>query len=298
MRSYILLVLSAAMMLTASDPPLFTARPLTAAGSFTEGIEGPATDRDGNVYAVNFARQGTIGRVTPDGRGEVFVQLPEGSIGNGIRFDRQGRMYVADYAKHNILRINLNTKAVEVFAHEPKMNQPNDIAISPNGVIWASDPDWKNSKGQVWRIDIKGRVTLAAPDMGTTNGIEVDPTGKILYVNESMQRKVWAFRIGNNGALTGKRLLIEFPDHIMDGMRCDVDGNLYISRYGKGVVAVVSPAGAILKEIDVLGKNPSNLCFGGPDGRTCYVTEVEHRRLVEFRTEKPGLEWQRWKKAR
>ena len=298
MRSYILLVLSAAMVLTASDPPLFTARPLTTAGSFTEGIEGPATDRDGNVYAVNFARQGTIGRVTPDGRGEVFVQLPEGSIGNGIRFDRQGRMYVADYAKHNILRIDLHTKVVQVLAHEPKMNQPNDIAISPNGVIWASDPDWKNNQGQVWRIDTKGRVTLAAPEMGTANGIEVDPTGKILYVNESVQRKVWAFRIGKNGALTGKRLLIEFPDHGMDGMRCDVDGNLYISRYGKGVVAVVSPAGAILREIDVLGKNPSNLCFGGPDGRTCYVTEVEHRRLVEFRTDRPGLEWQRWKKAR
>jgi len=298
MRPSILFAMSIAMTLTASDTPLFTARPLTADGSFTEGIEGPAVDREGNVYAVNFARQGTIGRVTPDGRGEIFVQLPEGSIGNGIRFDRQGRMYVADYAKHNILRIDLKTKVVEVFAHEPKMNQPNDIAISAGGVIWASDPDWKNNNGQVWRIDTKGRVTLAAPGMGTTNGIEVDPTGKILYVNESMQRKVWAFRIRRDGTLSDKRLLIEFPDHIMDGMRCDVDGNLYITRYGKGVVAIVSPAGAIIREIDVLGKNPSNICFGGPDGRTCYVTEVEHRRLVEFRTDKPGLEWQRWKRSR
>jgi sugar lactone lactonase YvrE len=298
MRFYILLALTTTMIYAASDAPLLTARPLTAAGSFTEGIEGPATDRDGNLYVVNFARQGTIGRVTPDGRAEVFVQLPEGSIGNGIRFDRQARMYVADYAKHNILRIDLRTKTIEVFAHESKMNQPNDIAISPNGVLWASDPDWSKNKGQVWRIDTKGRVTLAAPDMGTANGIEVDPTGKILYVNETVQRKVWAFRIERNGALSGKRLLIEFPDHGMDGMRCDVDGNLYITRYGKGVVAVVSPAGIVLKEIGVLGKSPSNLCFGGPDGRTCYVTEVEHRRVVEFRTEKPGLEWRRWKKAR
>ena len=298
MRFYILLALTTTMICAASDPPLFASRPLTAEGSFTESIEGPATDGDGNLYVVNFARQGTIGRISPDGRAEVFVQLPEGSIGNGIRFDRQARMYVADYAKHNILRIDLKTKAVEVFAHESKMNQPNDIAISPNDVIWASDPDWTKNTGQVWRIDTKGLVTLAAPDMGTANGIEVAPTGKILYVNETVQRKVWAFRIEKNGALTGKRLLIEFPDYGMDGMRCDIDGNLYIVRYGKGVVAVVSPSGAILKEINVLGKNPSNLCFGGPDGRTCYVTEVEHRRVVEFRTEKPGLEWQRWKKTR
>ena len=60
-------------------------------------------------------------------------------------------------------------------------------------------------------------------------------------------------------------------------MRCDVDGNLYITRHGKGTVAIVSPAGKVIREVDVLGKNPTNLCFGGADGRTCYVTEVETR---------------------
>ncbi|MBI3877353.1 MAG: SMP-30/gluconolactonase/LRE family protein, partial [Verrucomicrobia bacterium] len=83
-----------------------------------------------------------------------------------------------------------------------------------------------------------------------------------------------------------------------DGMRCDVDGNLYITRYGKGTVAVLSPKGKVIREIDVLGKSPSNLCFGGPDGRTVYVTEVEHTRLVAFRTEKPGLAWQRWREKK
>jgi hypothetical protein len=70
----------------------------------------------------------------------------------------------------------------------------------------------------------------------------------------------------------------QFPDHGFDGMRCDVDGNLYITRYGKGTVVKLSPAGEVMQEIDVLGKSPSNLCFGGPDGRTIYVTEVEHTR--------------------
>ena len=77
-------------------------------------------------------------------------------------------------------------------------------------------------------------------------------------------------------------------------MRCDVDGNLYIARYGKGTVVVMSPDGKILHEVDVLGASPSNVCFGGPDGRTVYVTEVIHQRLVQFRTEKPGLAWSRW----
>ena len=129
--------------------------------------------------------------------------------------------------------------------------------------------------------------------MGTTNGIEVSPDGRTLYVNESVQRNVWAFRIERDGTLSGKRLLLKFPDYGMDGMRCDIDGNLYITRHGKGTVAVVSPEGQVRREIDVLGKNPTNLCFGGPDGRTCYVTEVDHGRLVQFRTDRPGLEWQR-----
>jgi gluconolactonase len=273
---------------------LSAATPLTGPHSFTEHIEGPACDGDGNIYAVSFSRQATIGRVTPEGVGEVFVEMPHGSLGNGIRFDRRGRMYVADYTGHNILRIAMKTHKVSVYAHEPGMNQPNDLAISADGTLWASDPNWTDSTGQVWRIDRKGRIARAAGGLGTTNGIEVSPDGRTLYVNETVQRNVWAFDIGRDGSLSGKRLLIQFPDHGMDGMRCDVDGNLYVTRYGKGTVAMVSPEGKVRGEVDVLGSRPSNLCFGGPDGRTCYVTEVDHGRIVQFRTGRPGLEWTRW----
>jgi sugar lactone lactonase YvrE len=131
--------------------------------------------------------------------------------------------------------------------------------------------------------------------MGSSNGIEVSPDGRILYVNESVQRNVWAFRITANKMLADKRLLIKFPDFITDGMRCDIKGNLYIARPGKGAVDVVSPQGKLLRSVDVLGKQPTNLCFGGPDGRTIYVTEAERGRLVKFRTEFSGLEWERWK---
>ena len=278
------------------DEKLYLATPLTATNSFTTGIEGPACDRAGNIFAVNFAQQQTIGRTTPAGQSEVFVTLPNDSVGNGIRFDRAGRMYVADYVGHNVLRIDPGTRAVEVLAHEPKMNQPNDLAIAPNGTLYASDPNWGAKTGQLWRIDPDGTTTRLAADMGTTNGVEVSPDGKRLYVNESVQRNVWVFDIQPDGGVTNKRLLRQFPDHGFDGMRCDADGNLYITRYGKGTVAVLSPEGEVLREINVLGARPSNLCFGGPDGRTVYVTEVEHRRLVQFRVETPGAAWTRWER--
>jgi len=282
------------LAMTQNQEEPFVAKPLTAVGSFSQGIEGPACDAAGNIYAVNFKRQHTIGRVTPDGRGEIFVELSGGSVANGIRFDRRGVMYVADYVNHNVLRVDPKTRKITVFAHHDDFNQPNDLAIGPDGTLYASDPIWKEGTGQLWRIDPTGKITLVAPGMGTTNGIEVSPDGKTLYVNETVQRKIWAFEISGEGALKGKRLLKEFPDHGFDGMRCDVDGNLYVTRYGKGTVVKLSPAGKVLREIDVLGARPSNLCFGGPDGRTVYVTEVEHRRLVQFRVDRPGLAWQRW----
>jgi sugar lactone lactonase YvrE len=171
------------------------------------------------------------------------------------------------------------------------MNQPNDLALAPDGkTLYASDPNWSDGTGKLWRIDNDGTVTLLASDMGTTNGIEVSPDGKALYVNESKQRNVWAFSIHEDRTLGNKRLIRHFEDHGFDGMRCDVDGNLYITRHGKGTVVKMTPDGEILREIPVLGSRPSNICFGGPDRRTAYVTEVDSRRLVSFRVDRPGRE--------
>jgi gluconolactonase len=187
--------------------------------SFTDGIEGPACDDHGNLYAVNFAKQGTIGVVTPDGVGYIFVELPEGSIGNGIRFDSHGHMLIADYTGHNILKVNMRTRKIDVLAHDDSMNQPNDICITEDDIVFASDPNWQTEKGQVWRAMPDGRMELAALDMGTTNGIEVAPDEGTLYVNESIQRRIWAFDL-KDGELSNKRLLIEFPDHGLDALRC------------------------------------------------------------------------------
>ncbi len=272
---------------------LFVAKPLTEKDSFTPGIEGPGCDAAGNVYVVNLKKNGDIAKVTPDGKTEVFVELPGKSVGNGIVFDKKGMMYVADYTEHNILKIDPKTKKIEVFAHDATMNQPNDLALAPDGTLYASDPNWDKGTGQLWKIGTDGKATKIASDMGTTNGIDVSPDGKTLYVNESVQRNVWSCPIKEDGTLGEKKLVKKFDDHGFDGMRCDVDGNLYITRYGKGTVVKLSPDGKVLKEIDVLGKQPSNICFGGPDGRTAYVTEVEFKRVVQFRVDKPGLAFER-----
>lgn len=227
--------------------------------TFTTGIEGAAHDGQGNVYACNFARQGTIG-IVREGRGELFAELPEGSVGNGIVFDAAGDMYIADYTGHNILRIRKGERTPEVFVHHPAMNQPNDLAISPStGILYASDPDWKNACGQVWMVRPDGTVALLEGDMGTTNGIEVSPDGRRLYVNESAQRKVWLYDIRPDGTVENKRLFRQFEDFGMDGMRCDSNGRLWLTRHEKGTVAIFSPQGRLIAEVPLTGKKCSNI---------------------------------------
>ncbi|WP_135546669.1 SMP-30/gluconolactonase/LRE family protein [Paenibacillus cymbidii] len=274
-----------------SREPYYRSRDFTAEHGFTSGIEGPATDAQGNLYAVNFASEHTIGRVTPEGECSVFVELPNGSIGNGIRFTSKGEMLIADYTNHNILQVDMQTRQISVFAHEPSMSQPNDICITPDDVVFASDPDWQTATGRLWRIDRDGVVTLMEADMGTTNGIEVTPDGKTLYVNESVQRRIYKYELTPDHKLLHKKLVIEFPDYGLDGMRCDLDGNLYVTRWGKGTVVKLSPEGAVIAEIELIGKNCTNLTFGGIDGRTCYVTVADRGNIETFRVETPGRCW-------
>ncbi|KAF5291594.1 hypothetical protein FQR65_LT20463 [Abscondita terminalis] len=276
---------------------LYVSRDYVGDGVFSAGIEGPAVGPDGHLYLVNFGRDGTLGRVRTqaDGSGhaELFLTLPAGSIGNGIRFAPDGAMYVADYPGHNILRIT-NDGHISVFAHQPRMHQPNDLARAPDGRLYASDPDWTHSSGQLWRIDPDGSTHLLESGMGTTNGIDVSPDGRHLYVNESLQRRVWAYDLDTQGRLSHKRLLITFPDHGLDGMRIDTHGNLYIARYGAGTIAIVSPQGQLLREVPLTGRKPTNLTFGGPDGRTVYVTLQDRGAVEMFRAPHPGREPGSW----
>ncbi|RXJ50047.1 SMP-30/gluconolactonase/LRE family protein [Gelidibacter gilvus] len=266
------------LVLSSSFAQQLKSRDFTKEGSFTSGVEGPATDYEGNIYAVNFEEQGTIGKVTPSGESTIFVKLPNGSIGNGIRFGEKHQMFVADFVNHNILEIDLRSKNIAVFAHEPTANQPNDIAIAPNGTLYASDPNWTDNTGKLWKVTRENGFELLEDNMGTTNGIEVSPDGKKLYVNESVQRKIWVYDILDTGFIENKQEFISFDDFGLDGMRFDDSGNLYVCRYGKGTVVVLSPSGEIVKEIELIGKNVSNITFSN-DYKKCYITMADRGNL-------------------
>lgn len=272
----------------AAAAPLFVARDLTAPGTFSRNAEGPEFTRDGRLFVVNCERDGTVCEVHPDGRVEVVVTLTGESIANAIRETASGDLVLADYKGHNILRLDVSSRRVSVVAHEPRFNQPNDLALGAGDQLYASDPNWKDATGQLWRIDAGGVTTRLAAGLGTTNGLALSPDGRLLYVAESVQRQIWVFDVEATGTLANRRLFASFPDHGLDGIKCDTAGRLYATRYGKGTIVVLSPAGEPVREIELPGKNVSNLVFGGPDGRTAFVTFQDRRNVGWFFVDVPG----------
>jgi len=135
------LALAAGASSAAAEEQLFESRRITSPESKFKGIEGPAVDAAGNLYVVNFKDKGTIGRLRPgQTQFQPFATLDPGSIGNGIRFDRAGRMYVADFKGNQVLVLEPGQTKPAVYFASKDFRQPNDLAIAEDGTLYASDP--------------------------------------------------------------------------------------------------------------------------------------------------------------
>ncbi|MCC6138361.1 MAG: SMP-30/gluconolactonase/LRE family protein [Bdellovibrionaceae bacterium] len=270
---------------------LYVSEAITSLGLFSKSIEGPAVDVDGNLYIVNFLKKGTIGIVRSGREPELWLELPQGAVGNSIRFDKNGKMFVADYKGHRVYSIDRKTKKISVHVENPDMNQPNDIAISSEGLIYMSDPSWnKRQKGNIWVADANGQVQLGATDVVAANGIDINSEETRLYFGDSMSGSIYSYDL-DHGSLTNKKIIYKFKPDTIDGLRCDVLGNIYVARITMGTVDYISPEGKLLRSIPTLGKEPNNIAFGGPDGKTLYVTMRDGGYVESFRVEAPGREW-------
>jgi signal peptidase len=282
---------------TQAQSMLFQSRQVTRQQEYTFGIEGPAVDADGTLYVVNYGRPGTIGKWSPGAaKSELFATLPDGSVGNSIRFSADGRMFIADYKQHTIFVIDRGSTVPAVYFHSEAFNQPNDLTIAGDGTIYASDPHWKRREGQIWRIvkapdgTVAGEPMTSPRAMSTTNGLDLSPDGRTLYVGESDTREIWSYRL-NGRTLTAPHLVKRFGDFGIDGLRTDAEGRLYVARILKGAITVLNRDGKILREIPLTAKEPTNIAFGGRDGRTVYVTQRKGGYIESFLVDRPGREF-------
>jgi len=266
--------------------------------------EGPAVDADGSVYFSDIWNS-RIMKLAPDGSQSVF--RTESGRTNGNTFDQLGRLLSCEGAemgpggRRRVVRTDLKTGEVTVLAERyegVRHNSPNDVVVDGRGRIYFTDPCYGDRSLMemeiegVYRIDPNGAVIriLEQPDIERPNGIAISPDDRTLYLVDSNpnvggNRKIWAFDLSENGAVSNQRLVYDFaPGRGGDGMRLDMEGNLWIAaginrpRYpcektdNAAGVYVVSPTGKLLGCLPVPEDLITNLAFGGQDKKTLYVT--------------------------
>ncbi len=306
------------------------AEPATAAATLVF-TEGPAVDAEGNVYFSDILGNRILKLSDGEGAGATWSVFRQPSHRtNGQTFDREGRLYHCEGSEfgpgggRRVTRTDLRSGAYEVLTERyegKRYNSPNDICVDGRGRIYFTDPrygdrsDMEMTIEGVYRIDGDGSVTriLAQPDVQRPNGIAVTQDCRTLYVVDSCSvpggnRKIWAFDLDEGGRPGKGRAVFDFaPARGGDGMRLDMDGNLYVAA---GImtprgphetadvppgVYVLTPSGELKGRIPIGEDVITNLAFGGRDGRTLYVTAG--KTIFRTRVGVPGQvaypKWQR-----
>jgi len=231
--------------------------------------EGPAFDSHGNLYFVNYHTEGTIGRYQPDGTGEVWTQT--GGIPNGIKFDANGHIVVADKGVPRILRFDLQSRAVEVLTHSfegNSYNGPNDVCLDNNGHIFFTDPNRQpGQSGSIYRIEMNSTnrpigIRQLDQDLPYPNGLAVHPDQKQLFVALTHINSVVSYDLDSDGLLSNRQLVHEFHSPSVDGIQFDADGRLWVARWLEGTVDVIDPeSGELLRSYRMGADRVTNLAF-------------------------------------
>lgn len=266
---------------------LFLASPALADGPFAPDAkverlaggfkftEGCASDKDGNVYFTDQPND-RIHMWSVDGKLSTFMEKTGRS--NGLCVDAAGKLWACADEKNELWKIDVATKKAEVLVKDFKgklLNGPNDVWVTPAGGAYFTDPlyprpYWPKEKVErekkgVYFLSSKGELTRVADDLTQPNGIIGTPDGKTLYVADINAGKTYKYAIKEDGTLADKTLFCEKGS---DGMTLDSDGNVYLTS---GVVWVFDKAGKKVAELKV-PEGPSNVCFGGKDQKTLFIT--------------------------
>jgi gluconolactonase len=286
--------------------------------------EGPVAMQDGSVVLVEIERQ-TVSRVLPDGTVQVIARTGGGP--NGMAVGPDGAFYVcnnggfawrlemgllrpamqaSDYTTGRIERVDPKTGAVSVLYDRcgaNKLNGPNDIVFDANGGFYFTDLGKTRARdrdhGVIYYALADGSkiVEVAFPCL-TPNGIGLSPDDRVLYVAETEPARLWAFDIAAPGAVrkqgwpspNGGRLVAGLGGfQRFDSLAVDAAGNICVATLITGCISVIAPDGRLVRQVAMPDPVTTNICFGGPDLRTAYVTLSGSGQLVAMDWPDAGL---------
>ena len=286
--------------------------------------EGPIIMPDGSVLLVEIER-GTLTRISPDGASEVVAFL--GAAPNGAAIGPDGACYICNsggfkwhdepgmlrpigqsdhYTGGSIQRVDLKTGGVTTLyggGSGPQLKGPNDLVFDAAGGFWFTD----QGKTRERSID-RASVYYAKPDgsalkevvfpMLGANGVGLSADGTRLYVAETATARLWEFSIVAPGVIApepwpspnGGRLLTGSSNYQMfDSLKVERDGNICVATLINGGITVVAPDGRIVEHVALPDRYATNLCFGGPDMRTAYITLATTGKLIAMQWPRAGL---------
>ena len=286
--------------------------------------EGPVALPNGDLLVVEIAR-GTLTRIEANGRTEV-VAAPGGGP-NGAALGPDGKVYLcnnggfewvemsggrirpahqpADYSGGRIERVDLATGQVEVlYTHGPNgpLRGPNDLVFDGHGGFWFTDlgktrPRTLDYGGVYYARADGSEIREVVHPMLTPNGIGLSPDGRQLYVAETRAGRVWAWQVEAPGQLSrepfpmpwGARLLHQVSSYrLFDSLVVDAAGQVCVASLMEGGITVVAPQGGEVAFIPMPDVYTTNLCFGGPDLRTAFITLSTTGRVVAMEWPRPG----------
>ena len=286
--------------------------------------EGPVALADGSVVLVEIAR-GAITRVRPDGVTEVVAE-PDGGP-NGLAVGPDGALYVCNnggffewhelgeltvpgdtppaWTGGSIQRVDLDTGAVTTLYTECNgvpLRAPNDLVFDRHGGFWFTDhgvrAEHEGRPGVLYARADGTEITAGAFGTDATNGVGLSPGGDRLYVAETHTGRVWMWDVVAPGVLahlddqtpSGGALLFDAPEgHLFDSLAVDGEGHVCVATLGQGGITVIHPDTADATHLPLPDPLVTNLCFGGPDRTTAYVTASGTGKLWALPWPRAGL---------
>ncbi len=241
-------------------------------------IEGPSFDRAGNLWCVDIPN-GRIFRVSPDGRFTLVSEYD--GWPNGLKFHRDGRIFIADY-KHGIMLLDAETGEVTPYlvrANLERFKAVNDLFFARNGDLYFTDQGLTglhDPTGRVYRVTPDGRVSCILDKVPSPNGLVMNLDETMLYVAVTRGNCVWRVPFTRSGEVAKVGIYVQLSGGWggPDGLALDADGGLAVAHVGMGSVWVFDKHGEPTYRVrSCAGMHTTNVAYGGADNRTLFITE-------------------------